>query len=116
MEVRAAHRFAHISPTKVRPVASAITGKRVDEALALLSSTHRRGAAMLTKVLKSAAANAESNEQVSSDPEEMYVISATVDDGPRVKKWKAGARGRVKPRVTRMSHITVRLTEKEDGD
>ena len=81
MEIRASHQFARISPKKVRPVVSAIVGKRMDQAMAALASSPRRAAAMVSKVLKSAAANAENSDKVECDPEEMVVSTATVDDG-----------------------------------
>ena len=116
MDVKAAHRFARISPKKVRPVVAAIVGKRMDQALATLASSPRRAAAMVSKVLKSAAANAESSDKVECDPEEMIVTTAKVDDGPRMSRYKFGARGRILPRVKRMAHITICLSErKTDG-
>ena len=114
MEIRAAHRFARISPRKVRPVMSAIAGRRVGEVIALLGASPRRAAALVGKVVRSAAANAENNDLIECEPEEMYITSARVDDGPRMRRHKFGARGRVKPRVKRMSHITIGLTEKRE--
>lgn len=112
MEIRAVHRFARISPKKVREVIRAIAGKRVDQAFATLAGTSRRSAAMITKVLRSAAANAENNQSIECDSEEMYVTRATVDGGPSLKRYKFGARGRTVPRLRRMSHITIGLSEK----
>ena len=116
MDIKAAHRFARISPKKVRPVVAAIVGKQMNQALATLSSSPRRAAAMVSKVLKSAAANAENSEKVECDPGEMIVTVAKVDDGPRMSRYKYGARGRILPRVKRMAHITICLSErKTDG-
>lgn len=112
MEIRAAHKFARISPKKVRSVISAIAGKQVDHAFAALAGTPRRAAAMITKVLKSAAANAENNQAVECDSGEMYVTYARVDGGPSLSRYKFGARGRMVPRKRRMSHITIGLSEK----
>lgn len=114
VEIKAMHRFARISPKKARVVAKAIVGKRVDKAIALLTSTPRRAAVMIVKVLKSAAANAENNQAVECDPEEMYVTAATIDGGPSLKRHKFGARARIMPRRRRMSHITVCLSEKSE--
>lgn len=116
MDIRASHRFAKISPKKARPVVKAIVGQRVDRAIACLAASPRMAAAMISKVLKSAAANAENNEKVESDPEEMYVSFARIDTGPRIRRYKYGARGRILPRVKRLAHITVCLSErKADG-
>ena len=116
MDIKAVHRFARISPKKVRPVVSAIVGMRMGQAVATLASSPRRAAAMVNKVLKSAAASAENSEKVESDPEEMIVTTAKVDDGPRTNRYKFGARGRINPRVKRMAHITICLSERNtDG-
>ncbi len=116
MDATAVHRFARISPLKVRPVVSAIVGKPMGQALACLAASPRRAAAMVSKVLKSAAANAENNDKIESDPEEMYVSSARVDTGPQTRRYRYGARGRIVPRIKRMAHITVCLSErKTDG-
>ncbi len=116
MEIRAVHRFARISPKKVRTVIGAIAGKRVNQAFAALAVTPSRAAAMIIKVLKSAAANAENNQSVECDPEEMYITRATVDGGPSLSRHKFGARGRVVPRLRRMSHITISLSEKTGAE
>ena len=112
MEIRAAHRFARISAKKVRSAIGAIAGKRVNQAFAALAVTPSRAAAMIAKVLKSAAANAENNQSIECDPEEMYVTRAIVDEGPSLSRHKFGARGRVVPRLRRMSHVTIGLSEK----
>ena len=59
MAYEATHRFAKISPRKVRPLADLIRGKFADEALEILQFQPHRGARLLEKVLKSALANAE---------------------------------------------------------
>ncbi len=97
---------------KVRSVITAIAGKRVDHAFTALAGTPRRAAAMITKVLKSAAANAENNDTIECDSDEMYVTCARVDGGPSLSRHRFGARGRIVPRKRRMSHITIGLSEK----
>jgi large subunit ribosomal protein L22 len=67
---------------------------------------------MITKVLRSAAANAENNQTVECDTDEMYVTCATVDGGPSMSRYRFGARGRIVPRKKRTSHITIGLSEK----
>ena len=59
MAYEAVHRYARISPRKVRPLADMIRGKFADNALNILRYQPQRGARMLEKVLKSALANAE---------------------------------------------------------
>ncbi len=115
MEVTAKHRFARISAKKARLVTRAIAGKQVGEVLALLAHSPQRAAMIVAKVVKSAAANAENNDAVESAPEEMYVTCARVDGGPSLSRYKFGARGRIVPRLRRMSHITIELAEKVDS-
>ena len=57
--VKATHKFARISPTKVRPFADLIRGKTTEQAIDALKYLPNRGARMLEKVLASAIANAE---------------------------------------------------------
>ena len=64
MEIKARARFIRISPSKVRLVAREISGKKADEALALLRFLPQRGARVLRKVLEAAVANAEQRSQV----------------------------------------------------
>ena len=58
MGFRASHRYARISPTKVRSLADMIRGKRADVALDILKYQPNRGARFLEKVLRSALGNA----------------------------------------------------------
>ncbi len=111
MEVRAVARFVRISPRKARLVLREIKGKPVQEALAILRFTPKKAARIVAKVVKSAAANAENNFEMS--PEKLYIVKAYADDGPRLKRWVPRARGRVDMIQKRMSHITVVVDEKE---
>ena len=110
MPYLAKHRFARISPTKVRDVARLIQGRWVDEALQILSFTHKRAAPMLEKVVRAAMAGAE---EQAADVTSLFVAEARVDQGPTLKRWEFAARGRVVPRRKRTSHIMVVLDEGE---
>jgi large subunit ribosomal protein L22 len=83
---------------------------RAQEALGVLSLLPQRAAQPVLKTVKSALANAEEN--FSLDPEDMVIAQIMVDEGPRLKRTRYGARGRFKPIKKRMSHITVVLEEK----
>jgi large subunit ribosomal protein L22 len=109
MEVQALTRYARMSPKKVREVARIIQGRKANEALEYLSLIPRKSAAMIVKTLKSAIANAENNKNLSSDS--LVVKSATVDMGPVLKRFKAGARGTAMPRRKKMSHIRIILSD-----
>jgi len=105
MPYKASHRFARISPRKVRPLADMIRGKHADEALALLQFQPQRGARMLEKVLKSALGNAE--EQRAANLSGLVVVEARVDGGPMFKRVQPRARGMAFLIKKRMSHIHV---------
>lgn len=108
MEVQAITRYARMSPKKVREVARTIQGRKAD-AVDLLGIIPRKSAQLIAKTLKSAIANAENNNNVSADA--LTVKSAIVDQGPVLKRFKAGARGTAMPRRKKMSHITIVLTD-----
>jgi len=110
MEVIARAKYLRISPFKARLVAKLVKGKRVDEALAVLSFTKKKFAPMLSKVIKSALANAENNTGL--DVDRLWVKNVLVDEGPMWKRWRPRAMGRATPILKRTSHVTVILEER----
>jgi len=111
MEARAIARYVRISPRKARQVAPLVKGKNVEEALAILRHTRKRGAELVSKVLKSAIANAEHNLELNKD--DLYVADVRIDEGPTMKRRRARMRGMPAPILRRTSHITVVVREKE---
>jgi len=87
-----------------------VRGKPVDEALAILSFLPSPAARTVAKVVRSAAANAENNYQMS--PDQLRIVKTFADKGMVLKRHRAGARGRVSPLLRRFSHITVIVEEK----
>jgi len=111
MEFKASHRFAPISARKVRDVATLVRRRYAEEAIEMLSFVPNRGASMLSKVLKSAIANAGAD--VSTD--ELWISQVAIDEGPSLPQWwKAGPRGAAMPRHRRSAHITVVLTDQTE--
>ena len=104
----AKHRFARISPRKVRLVVDLIRRRRCDEALEQLRFNHRRGARMIEAVLKSAMVSADEQE---ADMRRLVVEEARVDGGPYHRRWHPKDRGRAHPIARRTSHIIVTVTE-----
>jgi len=116
MAYRATHKYARISPRKVRPLADMIRGKLADEALDILRFQPHRGARMLEKVLKSAIGNARDPDNPKNkgrmiDTDRLYVADATVDGGPMFKRIRPRARGMAFVIRKRMSHINLTLDE-----
>ncbi len=111
MEAKAVAKYVRISPLKVGYICDEIRGMQVDEALALLKFTPKRGARILEKVLNSAVANAENNFNLNRD--ELYVKSAYANDGPTMKRYRPKAKGMAYPILKRSSHIGVVVEEKD---
>lgn len=111
MEVKAIHKFAHISDQKAREVTRAITGMTVSHALNVLNFTPKKAAHLIGKVLRSAIANAENNHELDAD--DLIIKSAVATKGPILHRIMPRARGSAGAIKKRMSHITVILAEKE---
>ncbi len=107
MAYTATHMHARISASKVRPLATLIRGKKVDDALAILRYQPQRGARMLEKVLKSALGNAEDLRAPNIGG--LRVIDARVDGGPMFKRVRPRARGMAHIIKKRFSHIKVSI-------
>jgi large subunit ribosomal protein L22 len=107
MPYTAIHRFARISPRKVRALADLVRGKFADEALDILRFQPHRGARMLEKVIRSALGNAEFQQAPGVD--DLVVVDARVDGGPTFKRIRPRARGMAFGIKRRMSHIRVAL-------
>lgn len=97
------------SPRKVRLLADLIRGKRVPQALTLLSFTDKRAAEPFLKVLRSAIANAKAQGKTA---EKLVVAKVTVDKGTTMKRFMPRARGSASPIKKHSSHIAVELAEK----
>jgi len=101
-------KFARIGPRKLRRVADAIRGKSVREALVLLQFAGVFAAEPMSKLLKSAVANAENNHNMDSDG--LFITRVTVDGGPGggfTKRLDPRAQGRAAFKRKRMSHVTI---------
>jgi large subunit ribosomal protein L22 len=107
MPYTASHRFARISPRKVRLMADIVRGKFADEALELLRFQPQRGARMLEKVIQSALANAEDRRAPNLNT--LMLVDVRVDPGPMFKRMMPRARGMASVIQRRMSHIRVTL-------
>jgi large subunit ribosomal protein L22 len=111
---RAVLRHARISPYKVREVLDLIRSKPVHEAEDILRFSDRDAAFTVGKVLHSAVANAQNNDEL--DPEELFVSACFADEGTTIKRWRPRARGRATRIRKRTSHITVIVSRLPDED
>ena len=101
METIAKHRYARTSAQKARLVADLIRGKKVAQALEILTFTNKKAAALVKKVLESAIAN-----------DDLKVAKIFVDEGPSMKRVMPRAKGRADRILKRTSHITVVVSDR----
>jgi large subunit ribosomal protein L22 len=105
MNVSAVLKGVRLSPQKARLVADLVRGKKVDQALNILSFCPKKGADIIKKVVESAIANAEHNE--GADIDELRVSTIFVDKGIVYKRIRARAKGRAGRIIKPTCHITV---------
>ena len=105
MRVSATAKYLRGSTRKAHLVTSAIRGRRVEDASALLRFMPQSAARDVAKVLKSAAANAENNYNLAVD--DLVIVEAHANEGPTLKRWRPRAQGRAFPIHKPMTHITV---------
>lgn len=111
MQAKAIAKYVRISPLKVNFICKEIRGKQVDEALAILKFTPKKGARILEKVLNSAIANAEHN--FGLNREDLFVSQAYANNAPVMKRWRPKAKGMAYPILKRLSHVGVVVEERE---
>lgn len=111
METKAVARYIRISPRKARLVVDMIRGRDLYAAEQILDFSDKGAARVVSKVLRSAAANAENNNGMAA--ESLFVSKVFVDEGPTLKRFRPRAMGRATRINKRTCHITVILDEKE---
>jgi large subunit ribosomal protein L22 len=112
MEARAYLRHARISPRKVQIVLDLIRNKPANIAMAILKHTPKAASELLVKLLKSAMANAENNNNM--DVERLYVAECFVTPGPTMKRIRPMDHGKAFHIMKRTSHVTIVLKEREE--
>jgi large subunit ribosomal protein L22 len=112
MQAKAEARYIRVSPQKARLVVDMIRGKKAGAALTTLRTVNKRVAPTVEKVLQSAIANA-TNKSEDVDVDQLVVSEAYVNEGPRMKRVRPAPMGRAYRYQRRMSHIVIKVTEKE---
>ena len=102
--------YARVSVQKACFVLDAIRGKDVQTALGIVTYNPRYASSLIKKLLESAIANAENNNNM--DPAKLYVEECYASQGPIMKRVKPRAQGRAYRIEKRMSHITIVLNER----
>ena len=114
MAFQACHRFARVSPRKVRPLADLIRGKFADEALAILHFSPKHSSTTAEQVLRSAISNLQSKDEGGRvDTATMYVKEVFVNGGPMTKRISAAPMGRAFRIRKRSHHLTIVVATKE---
>jgi large subunit ribosomal protein L22 len=116
MEVKAEHRYAKISAFKVREVTREIQGLHAEAALEIIRLVPKKAARLIEKVLASAIANAENNnnsENKTLRAANLVIKEAVAGEGPTLKRMHARARGSGSRINKRTAHIKIILTEAE---
>ena len=111
MRVSATAKYLRGSTRKARLVTTAIKGKPVEEAAALLKFMPQYAAKDVARVLHSATANAENNHNLSA--EDLVVVEAHANEGPTLKRWQPRAQGRAFPIHKGQTHITIVVADQE---
>jgi large subunit ribosomal protein L22 len=114
-EAKAVQRHLRKAPRKIRLVADAVRGKRVDKALKQLEFMKKGSAVDVSKVIKSAAANLRDRfEEERLDNDMLFIKSITIDKGVTLKRIQPRAMGRANRINKHSSHITVVVAKQED--
>ena len=113
MQAKAIAKYVRVSPRKARIVVDKIRGKEVVDAMDILRFNERAISEVVSKVVASAAANAES--QFGVRPENLVIKEAYVDEGPTIKRYRPRAKGSASPIRKRTSHITVIVATREEA-
>ena len=111
MPVKASVTNTGVSVKNLKPIVDLVRGTSVEKALQILQFLPSPAAAQVAKVVKSAAANAEN--ELLARTSELHIVEIYADEGPRLKRFRARARGRVNRITKRSSHITVVVDEGE---
>ena len=111
METRAYLKGTRLSPQKAGLVADVIRGKNVDEAMSFLEFSKKKASMVIRKLLESAIANAENNNN--ADIDKLLIKSIIVNQGMRLKRIKPRARGRADSITKPTCHIEIILTDGE---
>lgn len=107
MIIKAKQSTTWITPKKLRTIADAVRGKDLAQVNTVLSTLNKRGGKVINETIRQAVANAVNNLGL---PEETLTLKTLmINEGPRFKRFRAGARGMAKPYALRTSHIIVEL-------
>ena len=106
MQIQTIQRYIHTSPRKLRLVADMVRKMNPEKALETLKFTNKYAAKPLRDAILTVLANSKQKGM-----EKVNFESIEINEGPKMRRFRAGSRGRVKPFKRRMSHIKIVLTD-----
>jgi large subunit ribosomal protein L22 len=109
MESSAIAKYIRLSPRKVRLIMDEIRGRRVEEALNMLTFSPQKGGKILKKLISSAIANAQQSS--GTDVDKLFIKKIFADEGPTLKRFSPRAQGRATRILKRTCHLTVVLND-----
>lgn len=107
MEATTIQKYIHTSPRKLRLVADVVRKMVPTKALDVLAITRKSAAKQLFKAINTALANAK---QLGADSEKVIFKKIEINEGPRMKRYMAAPRGRIRPYQRKMAHIKIVLS------
>ena len=108
MEITTIQKYIHTSPRKLRLVADMVRKMTPTQALNVLRITPKYAAQDLIKALETVLANAK---QQGAEVDKVSFKALEIDESMKMRRFRAGTRGRVKPYKRRMSHIKIVLSD-----
>lgn len=111
MEIKAKAKYIKQSPQKIRLVAKQIKNLPATEALTMCKFIKKRAAKPIAKLIASAIANAKKNNNL--DEKKLKIKNFIINEGPRLKRWRAAARGVTHPYLRRTSHLEIILSDNQ---
>lgn len=112
MEVTVKEKYIRTTPRKLRLVGDLVRGWQLERAINQLRFVPKTASRDMMKALQSALAAAK---EANLEPEKLYIVELRVDEGPRLKRRIIMSRGRANPIHKQMSHIVVKVSEKDEG-
>lgn len=113
VEISAKLSSLHIAPRKVGLIARSLKGLSARDALSTLNFRFKRSSIPLTRLLKSAIANAKNNAKITNPEEHLFVKNIRVDSGRPFKRFMPRARGRAALIKKRTSHVIITLASND---
>ena len=114
IQAEATARYVRTSAQKAGLVLALIRGKDVNQALATLKFARKSVAEDISKLLRSAIANAQQKDGFSGDVDRLFVSACYANQGPSAKRVRPAPMGRAFRVLKRTAHLTVRVSERAE--